>query len=297
MLALLSPLTPNMPLFYPPNYTTGTDANRPAASATTVGMKYYATDTQVTYLCVSSSKWTCLTGAGEDLVAMGTFSDSNYLSAVTTAVEPSGGTSTTFCICFYANSLPSGAAAIMQHGDNSSRGWQIEYGRNAGARGQMSMFWYGLNSAAALQLTSADFTSSTGAIHALALAVLGDKSVHYSFDGAAATTVAALAGTYAAPQSSDAFYLGRPQGAGASAANSDLISFKHWTGALSDSDLQALSNIATTGRIGDGSSGTVTFDFNAARYVEGVSHLRTVRGSAASRFTVNGTLDKVYRGT
>lgn len=275
-----------------PTLTSGADAARPAASASIVGQLYYATDTDVLYECVSSTAWAA-TVTGYDRASFGPFSGSNYLITPSGApAAPLGGTGETVAVCLYSPSDTSAASLLVQHGNNSSRGWQLEYGRNSSARGQMSCFWYGLNSGSPFVLTAADFTGSVG-LHTLALTITGGN-VRYSLDGAA-VTAASISGTYVPPNAGDLLAIGASVVGGAPSTTAGVVGLKCWSSVLSDSDLAAISGANATGRIPDGSSGTVTLDIAAGRYLQGATSYRYVRGSAAYTVSVTGVVNVVPR--
>ena len=136
----------------------------------------------------------------------------------------------------------------------TARGWHLRAGDNAGARGQLSLYLVGLAGGSVIALPGADFTGDLG-VHAVAIAVLSDGSIRYSWDGGAVQTIAAPSGTYVPPSSGDPMRVGVSCTSIPSYPSESVqpIAFGAWSSALSDADLAAVSAGAASAELADAS--------------------------------------------
>ena len=195
----------------------------------------------------------------------------DYAAASAAAVVPAFGPGQSIVVCLFPNATPTGVEIAASHGNGLTRGWTLDFGRNAGARRQCNIYLFGLNASAGVQLTGSDFT--VGAAYVIAIVVKADKSVRYSVNGAAVQTVAALAGTYVAPTSADTYEVGSTRAYSPTfypLASALLGEVRTYSTELSDADLVSACAGRTTGTIPAVASGTVSTDFLPSDFCGGV---------------------------
>lgn len=200
------------------------------------------------------------------------WASADYATASAAAAVPEFGPGQSLVVCLFPKATPSTDEVVVSHKTSSIlRGWYLSIGANAAARRQVGMVLYGLNGSAVFFFPSSDFT--VGSAYVIAITVKADKSLRYSVNGGAVQTIAALAGTYAAPTSADTFDLGSPRGYSPSLwpVTSALIGeIRTYSTEISDADLVAACAGRTTGTIPDVATGTVTTRFLPQDFAGGV---------------------------
>ena len=199
------------------------------------------------------------------------WAQADYVTASAAAAVPAFGPGQSMVVCLFPGATPTGQELIASHaGAAGARGWYIAVGNNAGARRQIRLFLAGLNAGAEVALTSSDFTVSSA--YAIAVTIKADKSVRYSVSGAAVQTIAALAGTYAAPSSGDTYNLGSPREFSPSfypLVSALIGEVRTYSTELSDADLVAACGGVATGTIPDVATGTVSTRFLPSDFAGG----------------------------
>ena len=196
----------------------------------------------------------------------------------------------------YPIAAPSGVVIVAQHADavnEVTRGWHLRAGDNAGSRGELHLFLVGLNSGATIALTGADFTSSTGAPHVLAVAILGDQTVRWSWDGGTVQSRAALSGTYVPPASGDPMRIGVSTLSNAPSTTIQPVAMRWYSTVLSDADLVAVAADRASYRLTDPSAGTLVCSFDARRTRGVQTYPDPV--NASIRWRVVGSLERHER--
>lgn len=196
----------------------------------------------------------------------------------------------------YPIAAPSGVVILAQHADainEVTRGWHLRAGDNVSSRGELRLFMIGLNGGATIPLTGADFTSSTGAPHVLAVTVLVDQTVRYSWDGGTVQTKAALAGTYVPPASGDPLRIGVSTLSNAPSTTIQPVAMRWYSTVLSDADLVAVAADRASYRLTDPSAGTLVCSFDARRTRGVQTYPDPV--NASIRWRVVGSLERHER--
>lgn len=193
------------------------------------------------------------------------FTTADYVQQATASAVPALGPGQSFVIIFVPKAVPTGAQFFAAHTSNG-KGFLIGAGSNAGARSRCSLVLAGLNANADVYFTGSDFASLLDAPMVIACAILADKSVRYSVNGATVVAVSALSGTYSAPASGDTYYVGYP-GVG---TTSLIVAMNTYSSELTDADLAAAAARLSEGVIPTLASGTVSTRFAASDFAGGV---------------------------
>lgn len=195
----------------------------------------------------------------------------DYATASAPSAVPAFGPGQSIVACLYPNATPVGPEIIAAHVTATTRGWYLAAGNNGAARSRLSLFLWGLNGNVEFGLAGSDFT--VGAAYVIAIAILADKSIRYSVNGASVQTIAALSGTYVPPSSADTYDLGSTRVFSPSFypfASGLLGDVRTYSTELSDADLVAACAGVATGTIPSVASGTVSTDFLPSDFCGGV---------------------------
>lgn len=219
------------------------------------------------------------------------FSAANYVSvAGTPTAAPTLAAGQSFAILFVPTGTPGAPEILAAHTDAgvAVRGWHLEVGVEAD-RGAFSLFFWGLvgtGGFGTIPLSAATFTGSLDAPHCLAVALLVDGSIRYSWDGGAVQTVAAPAGVYVPPIAGDPLHLGQIVNGALPFVSGQLTAFKTWPVVLSDADIVIASGSPTTYQIPAVASGpTPSLNWHASTFAT----LRTATISG-QRWQIDGAL-------
>lgn len=219
------------------------------------------------------------------------FSAANYVSVAgtpTAAPELSPGQS--IVIFFVPTSTPGSIQNLAAHGNSTAtRGWVLATGNNAGDLEEMAIYLAGCTGTGTsgyVPLPAADFGGGLDTVHGLAITHALDGSVHYSWDGSAASTIAKadLPGVYVPPNAGDPFRLGQFVDTGLPFTSGQLVALKTSSTPISDADL-ALASVATTYQIPTVASATLTLNWHASTFAT----LRTATISG-QRWQIDGAL-------
>lgn len=259
--------------------SSGIDTARPAASSSIVGSMYLATDTGITYQCVSPTAWQ-VANQGPDKVSMGVFSDANYLSAGTGAgLGPTGSPPFSWAMGLYVVSQPglsTGKTIWAYTISTYTKGWTI-YASNVNANTLAMSFGIG---GALVKVELSANTLTTGA-HAFAMCwKTGAASVRYCMDGGSVSAASVTAGAYTAPDSACAHYIGRAVQANYPFDWGQASWLQAFNADLADADLQTLSGSPSTYRPPAISTNPV-FDWRAAAAADGSGAFRPTGAQSA----------------
>ena len=186
----------------------------------------------------------------------------DYVIAGAASAVPAFGPGQSLVVCLYPNATPTSVEIAASHGNGLTRGWTLDFGRNASARRQCNIYLFGINASAGIQLTGSEFT--VGAPYAIAIVIKPDKSVRYSVNGGTVQTIAALSGTYVLPTSADTYNVGSPREFSPTLyplLSALLGELRTYSTELSDADLVAACAGVATGTIPDVATGTVSTRF------------------------------------
>lgn len=243
------------------SHMTGLDDARPAANAAlaTIGARYYATDTRITYVCISSTAWGVLVGGcaeadkatwGTTAVRANNYGWSNVLAG-TVGAAPQFTTGYTMVLGFWPIANPTAAEYLLDArlGTALDHSYLAQVGADAGDRGRVSIYMYPGGVGSQVVLTSATFTGALDRLHILAATIpaAGGSpfAVRYSWDGGAPATSAAFAAGALAPRAAgDLLSFGMSyNGIVPSVSTRDCL-FQTYLGEATDAQLQALSGAA-----------------------------------------------------
>ena len=214
------------------SYASGLDAARPAASSGIVGQLYYATDSGVTYRCVSSTTWRVVG-------ARGAVEGFDTTAVALSGVNATGNTTINAgvvlsIVCTFAMpSSPSGVGIIASGGE-----WQLEIGNNSGDRYQLSLNRAGFGTA---RVTLGTVSGSPTTLHTVAITFSG-TTTRYSMDGGAVQTASHVSGSASGNAALKFSSGGFPSVA-------QVTSLTLFSTGLSDADLVIASAAYATGRI------------------------------------------------
>lgn len=231
-----------------------------------------------------------------DAVALGTAYDagtsaSAYLEVVgTPAAAPTLAAGQSLVILFRPVSTP-GSGQILAHHDSgdASRGWHLYAGYEAADRSHLSLYLAGLTgagTAGTISFTAATFAGALNEPHVLAIALLGNGTLRYSWDGGTVQAIAAPTGTYAPPQAGDPFVIGQRSGANG-ATSIQFGQLRTYSTVLADADLVAVAAERTSYRLAAPSAGTLTTDLLAAQFRGAATVIERASGQ---RFRAVGAL-------
>jgi hypothetical protein len=283
----------------------GLDGERAAVPGVTQYV-YVAEDTGATYLW-NAGVWFVLSAGGPQRCSCGTFSGANYLSSPGGAAEPDMAVSHTLIALLWPTGTPGGAEVLASHGDGATRGWQLRAGDNGGDTCELSLWLAGLNGGTPIQLTAATWAGATGTMHALAVTVLATGAIHFSWDGAAAVTIAAPAGVYVPPNIADTCELGSGPAGASPSASCELSALQVYDDECDDSELASTATAASVRSSGflpviawsGVGTGDCQLNFAVARLHGQDGYELPARwkdkGTTALVFTLNGSLTKAAR--
>lgn len=189
----------------------GLDDARPLPRLGLVGREYYATDTQITYVCISSTTWGVLVGGAveADLACHGTLAaraaSQGWAAPTTNTVTaaPQFVDGYTMVVGYYPIAAPTAPETLVDGREQgvANNGFWLVLGYNAGDRCIPTMYLHPGGVVNGVQMASATFAGALNTLHVLSMTVpsAGGSpfSLRWSFDGGAVGSGAYGAGVLA----------------------------------------------------------------------------------------------------